>query len=360
MKLEDLSTDSSAEFVAFRKERRNVLLSQRMIPLLIIVAIFKPLAQAECSQSRLNEAIAHKAVAVDMSILNNMKVGFTLNSSVLDDWAKMGDKQKKKLRNVAIFNLIQAAAVAPLLPVIKGSINLPRGMASLSTAQAQAMYKMLEKNGIDDPILEKLISYASAVKDKPKDAEVGVEIFDRLSTMTQAGLSAFGEDKMEILAPVAQLGLILMGPAYAGYATALSAGSDTLTLIQAGLEYSKQSGQTGWLTSANEAGLVQLKARTAKLQTDLKRFRTAKQQLSSCEARKIQSVPGSNRPDGSLCADLQKVVDARRKSIDQDQGMVSVGCAQAADCITVWSRLLKQEQDELLGEEKQLEGCRAQ
>jgi hypothetical protein len=273
--------------------------------------------RAQCAALGATAETARRAVQIDMTAINSMKNGFTLNSSVLDDWAKMTDDQKRKLYQVAVFNLIHAAASVPFVPIRAGGVNLPSGIASLGTGQANALKSTLQANGVDDPILMNLISGAAKVTGKPAAAEAGLKILDHLSTLTQTGIGLAGESKAEAIAPVAQFGLILMGRAYAGYAAALGAGSDTLTLIQAGAEGLEARQQVGQLTNRNEVALSKLKTQMAKLQSDVATLRDAKIAVNTCQnASATVALPIQGRSANDYASKRQALTDQAQRDMD--------------------------------------------
>jgi|SRR5579863_7026072 len=73
-----------------------------------------------------------------------------------------------------------------------------------------------------------------------------------------------------------------MGSAYAGYATALGAGTDILTLVQSEVMASNAADQIRQLTEVNDANLLELKRRIAKLKVDVQGLQKAKAQLATC------------------------------------------------------------------------------
>ena len=92
-----------------------------------------------------------------------------------------------------------------------------------------------------------------------------------------------------------------MGPAYAGYAAALGAGSDLLTLAQSAMLASKGADQISQLAKVNDATLSELKRRIAKLQGDVHALQDAKSKLAACGPTqdgniKVTYSQGSNLP----------------------------------------------------------------
>jgi hypothetical protein len=249
---------------------------RRLCGLFLMAFVSNGLWAEDCPAVRAAESKARGVVDADIAAINQMKLNFRLTASALDDWAAMSAAQKTKLYQTAVLNLIQGALTAPFVGTAAGNVSLPNGIASIGTGQAAALQNMLRTNGVDDPILSGLISKASMVAGKPEAKDVGLKILDHLSTASQAGMDLFGDDKAEAMAPVAQFGLGLMGPAYAGYATALGAGSDALTLVQSLYMASNAGNQIFQLTKINETTLSELTTRISKLRGDVQALHISK------------------------------------------------------------------------------------
>ena len=198
--------------------------------------------QQACSQVQATISRARALVEADTAGISQLQSGFKLEANTLANWAEMTAEQKAKPYQTAVLNLLQAAVAAPFLGVRVGDLSLPNGVASLGVGQANTLIQMLRSKGIDDPVLFSLISSAATMSGKPALASKGRDIVGAVITEFQGVQSGAKGEVAEALASVAQLGLTLMGPAYSGYTTALGAGTDTLTLIQATLSGLKCKG----------------------------------------------------------------------------------------------------------------------
>jgi hypothetical protein len=262
-------------------------------------------AQGTCSELQLAEGRARTVVQTDTAGINQLKTGFAVTSAALDDFLKLTTEQRSRLYQTALLNLLQAATAAPFIGVNVGNVALPNGVASIGTGQANALIQLLRSKGVGNPALFSLISGAASVSGKPALAKTGQAIVGTSITALQGGSAALKGDVVGAWASVAQLGLSLMGPAYAGYATALGAGGDFLTLVQSGVVASNAASQISQLGQLNAANLAELKRRVAKLQVDVQALQSAKAQSSRCTSS------GGNMPtDIEACRHANEICAA--------------------------------------------------
>lgn len=246
-----------------------------------------------CSPLQIAETQARRAIELDQAAIKRLLPGFSVTNSALNQWADLGQEQKRKLALTALFNLLQAAATGPFLPVHAGTLHLPNGVASLGAGQGASLVSMLRANKADDPVLVRLIQQAVSVTGKPEKAEVGRHILDYVSTAAQTSIAGAGNNKVEILVPVAQFGLIAMGAGYLGYAAALGAGSDALTLIQSAIVDAQGSRQITDLTQVQETNLKELNRRLTLLNKHVQALRDAKEQLKQQACSTSEQVSGT-------------------------------------------------------------------
>ena len=274
-----------------------MLYHSRFLKLFVAGCAFTRLWAVDCSQFQPAANQARAIVQSDTTAISQLSAGFKLTANVLTDWEKTTVEQRRKLYQTAVLNLVQAAAAAPFINVTAGSVSLPNGIASIGPGQAGALIRQLRSNGVDNAALFNLLSGAATVSGKPEAAKTGLAILGAVSSLLQTGIGAHDvatassvpdlkEAAVGTAASVAQLGLTLMGPAYAGYATALGAGSDLLTLVQSVAIGSIAEDQIRELTNINTATLSELNRRIAKLKVDVGNLRDSKLALDACEAGK--------------------------------------------------------------------------
>jgi hypothetical protein len=269
-----------------------MLYHSRFLNIFVAGCVFTRLWAADCSQFQSAANQARAIVQSDTTAINQLSAGFKLTANVLTDWEKMTVEQRRKLYQTAVLNLVQAAAAAPFIKVTAGSVSLPIGIASIGPGQAGALIRQLRSNGVENATLFNLLSGAATISGKPEAAKTGLAILGAVSNLLQTGIGAHdvatasSVPDLKEAASVAQLGLTLMGPAYAGYATALGAGSDLLALIQSVAIGSIAGDQIRELTNINTATLSELNRRIAKLKVDVENLKDSKLALDACEAGK--------------------------------------------------------------------------
>ena len=258
-------------------------------------------AQGTCSKLRVAESHARTLVQADTAGINQLKTGFTVNAASLDVFLKMTADQRSELYKTAVLNLLQTAVAVPFVGAKVGNVSLPNGVASLGTGQANALIKTLRSKGIEDPALFNLISGAARISNKPALAKEGQKMVGYSIASLQGEHDAINGDKAKALAAVGQLGLTLMGPAYDGYVLWLGAGSDVLTLAEAGYVASGSGAKISKLEQLNAVNLSELNRRLAKLKADVQALQIAKAQSASCTS------PAEKMPtDTDVCREANK------------------------------------------------------
>lgn len=275
--------------------------------LLATVVATENLYAMDCSIFQIATTHVGAVVKADTAGIQQLSTGFKVNASTLKEWTDMSIDQKNRLYQTAVFNLIQAAAAAPFVKVTAGNVSLPNGIASLGMGQAGALINQLRANGIEDPLLFNLISGAAAVSGKPGAARHGLQLLGGLITVLQGGIAVhdattsgsgpdFSATAVATVATAAQLGLSLMGSAYAGYGVALGAGSDVLTLVQSEDTASNANSQISQLSKTTLANLSELNRRIAKLKNDVQKLKLAEAQLAACQQSQGSTERSADSP----------------------------------------------------------------